>query len=72
MTQNYHLIQSFSSIIDVVLDQQRLLMQEKISRRFKLVPGTYVIIPSTFGSAEEGDFIFRIIAEKMPHVKQTQ
>ena len=44
----------------------------EISERFYLVPGTYVIIPSTFEQYEEGDFILRIFAEKMPHVKQIQ
>ena len=36
----------------------------EISGRFKLSPGTYVIIPTTFEPNEEGDFILRIFAEK--------
>ena len=44
----------------------------EISERFKLSPGTYVIIPTTFEPNEEGDFILRIFAEKMPAVKQIQ
>ena len=44
----------------------------EISKRFKLEPGTYVIIPTTFDPDEEGDYMLRIFAEKMPHVKQIQ
>ena len=44
----------------------------EISGRFKLSPGSYVIIPTTFEPNEEGDYILRIFAEKMPAVKQVQ
>lgn len=38
----------------------------EICARFKLPPGHYVIVPSTFNPGEEGDFLLRIFAEK-PH-----
>ena len=44
----------------------------EISGRFKVIPGTYVIIPSTFDPNDEGEFLLRIFAEKMPHVRQIQ
>ena len=44
--------------------------KREISGRYKFVPGTYVFVPSTFDPHEEGDFLLRIFAEKMPKVKQ--
>lgn len=37
----------------------------EVSGRFKLKPGTYIIIPSTFDPNHEGDFLLRIYAERM-------
>ncbi|CAH1283118.1 unnamed protein product [Diabrotica balteata] len=36
----------------------------EVSCRFKLPPGTYCIVPSTFDPNEEGEFILRIFTEK--------
>ena len=35
----------------------------QVSARFKLQPGTYVIIPSTQSRDEEGEFMLRVLAE---------
>ena len=42
----------------------------ELSERFKLTPGTYVIIPSTFNPDMEGDYILRIFSEKMAKVEE--
>ena len=44
----------------------------EISERFKMIPGTYVIIPTTFDPNETGNFLLRIFAEKLPSIKQIQ
>ena len=35
----------------------------EITARFKLSPGTYCIVPSTFEPNEEGEFLLRVFSE---------
>ena len=37
----------------------------EVTGRFKLEPGTYIIIPSTYEPNHEGDYLLRIYAERM-------
>ena len=36
----------------------------ELTNRFKLKPGVYCIVPSTFDANEEGDFLVRLFSEK--------
>ena len=42
----------------------------EITSRFKLNPGPYIIIPTTFQPDQEGDFILRIFSEKMAKIEK--
>ena len=44
----------------------------QVSARLKLQPGTYVIVPCTYGPDEEGDFLLRVLAEVPAPIKRLQ
>nr|CAD7200723.1 unnamed protein product [Timema douglasi] len=42
----------------------------EVSCRFKLPPGVYCIVPSTFEANEEGEFILRVFSENKNHMEE--
>lgn len=40
-----------------------------MSCRFKLPPGNYLIVPSTFEPDEEGEFLIRVFSEHKNHME---
>ncbi|XP_059481918.1 calpain-B isoform X3 [Neocloeon triangulifer] len=42
----------------------------EVSERFKLPPGTYCIVPSTFDANEEGEFLLRVFSEHMNNMEE--
>ena len=40
------------------------ILDFEVTKRFKLRPGSYAVIPTTFDPNKEGEFLLRIFSEK--------
>lgn len=45
------------------------MTSQQVSCRFKLPPGNYLIVPSTFEPNEEAEFLIRVFSEHKNHME---
>uniref|UniRef100_A0A3Q2CL72 Calpain-3 n=1 Tax=Cyprinodon variegatus TaxID=28743 RepID=A0A3Q2CL72_CYPVA len=62
--QNQHLQKDFFLYTASTAKCKSYINLREVTERFRLPPGEYVIIPTTFKPHEEGEFILRVFSEK--------
>ncbi|KAK2856114.1 hypothetical protein Q5P01_004849 [Channa striata] len=62
--QNQHLQKDFFLYTASKAKCKTYINLREVTERFRLPPGEYVVIPTTFNPHEEGEFILRVFSEK--------
>uniref|UniRef100_M4AT99 Calpain-3 n=1 Tax=Xiphophorus maculatus TaxID=8083 RepID=M4AT99_XIPMA len=68
--QNQHLQKDFFLYTASTAKCKSYINLREVSERFRLPPGEYAIIPTTFEPHEEGEFILRVFSEKQKKKKK--
>ncbi|XP_013890077.1 calpain-3 [Austrofundulus limnaeus] len=70
--QNQHLQKDFFLYTASKAKCKSYINLREVTERFRLPPGTYVIIPTTYNPHEEGEFILRVFSEKQNMSEETE
>uniref|UniRef100_A0A3B3V1M4 Calpain-3 n=1 Tax=Poecilia latipinna TaxID=48699 RepID=A0A3B3V1M4_9TELE len=65
--QNQHLQKDFFLYTASTAKCKSYINLREVTERFRLPPGEYVIVPTTFEPHVEGEFILRVFSEKQSH-----
>ncbi|XP_039981081.1 calpain-3b isoform X2 [Xiphias gladius] len=70
--QNQHLQKDFFLYTASKAKCKTYINLREVTERFRLPPGEYIIIPTTFKPHEEGEFILRVFSEKQSTSEETE